>query len=115
VVFVACLTGPASALTCDMTPEACTADCAELSISFDIDPAQFAAPHHPNEPPRRQTTAVAFGDTRFIAEAIMMKDGVRGFYEATAISSRLMIVQAGGNARLVVLPGEQIWTGHCDP
>lgn len=101
-------------LICVMEDPFCTQGCSPLDIAFSIDSSQFAAPQDPNDPPRRQITTVNYGDTTFVATAIMMPGGIVGFHEdAGALGSRLMIVQSSGQARLTLQPLNTTLTGSC--
>lgn len=105
---------PLWALDCTLTRDGCVADCQTIAVSFNIDAAQFAQPQDPNDPPRRQMTTVQMDRAVFVAEAILMPGGARGFYEdAGALGSRLMIVQTNGNTRMALQPSGQIWVGQC--
>jgi len=99
---------------CVLTDQSCVSDCAETTVQFNIDQAQFVAPQDPNDPPRRQTTFVTMGNAQFSAQAILMPGGVKGFHEdAGELGSRLMVVQPNGRARLVLKPTNQTLTGLC--
>lgn len=109
------IAGPSWAqINCTLTMPDCTTDCASMSVSFEIDASQFVAPQNPNDPPRRQITTVDMDGARFVAQAIMLPGGVRGFHEeAGALGSRLLIVQPDGTARLSLQPQNQTWLGAC--
>ena len=97
-----------------MMNDLCVDDCSEHTVQFKIDETQFAPALNPNDPPRRQVTFVTMGGAQFVAEAILMPGGIRGFYEeAGELGSRLMIVQDDGSARLSLQPSGQILTGNC--
>lgn len=110
-----CAASPAFAeLDCILHDPTCTADCTPTSVRFAIDPAQFVAAQNPDDPPRRQITTVTMNDSPFIAEAIMMQGGVRGFHEdAESLGSRLMIVKPNGSARLTLQPQNKTLIGQC--
>ena len=98
-----------------LTDAACTTDCAQTHVQFSIDASQFVAPQSPDDPPRRQITHVVLDDARFVAQAIMMDGGIRGFHEdAGELGSRLMIVHADGSARLNLQPQNRQLVGECE-
>jgi hypothetical protein len=104
----------AAAFDCTLQDIACTTDCAQVSVRFEIDTAQFAAAQNSADPPRRQITTVTMDGATFVAQAIMMPNNVRGFHEdAGEIGSRLMIVQRDGSARLSLQPSNTTLTGQC--
>jgi hypothetical protein len=106
--------GAAQDQTCTLQDQACVTDCATMTVSFEIDRAQFVAPVDPNDPPRRQVTFVTMDNQSFSATAILFPGGVSGFHEdAGELGSRLMIIQPDGSARLALLPSHQTWVGSC--
>lgn len=115
-VLLCFVTGQANAeIVCELTREMCRSDCDVKTVRFDVDAAQFVAPQSTDDPPRRQVTMVTLDGARFVAEAILMPNGARGFHEdAGALGSRLMIVQPDGMARLFVMPENVTYLGVCE-
>ncbi|MDB2369036.1 hypothetical protein N9V68_00420 [Octadecabacter sp.] len=111
---LALIAGQAAAvdLTCGMRDAACLGGCAQTNVQFTVNPAQFADPVSPRDPPRRQVTTVTVGNSTFTAQPILLSGGIVGFDDGTG--HRLMIVQPDGAARLTLQIQDRVLIGHCD-
>ncbi|MBS0122548.1 hypothetical protein [Thetidibacter halocola] len=81
------------------------------TLRFTLDPAQFADPVSPDEPPRRQLSRVTLPNVELTAEAILTQDGGRGFFLAER--AMLLIRHSDGSATLTA-DGARLG-GECRP
>ena len=86
----------------------------EIPLSFYIDPNQFVAPQHPNDPPRNKVTRVALGEYEFPAEPILMDDGTRGFWANVQGVDHLMTMRPDGMGTYATSGSVPFMAGECE-
>lgn len=101
--------GPAHAAV-DTYDCALSRDGTRMDLRFDLDPASFAPPVDPADPPRRRVSRVRMEDAEIEAEAILGQNGSRGFWASA--QGLLMTVSPDGSARMSD-HGERPWQGQC--
>lgn len=84
---------------------------ADLRLDFDIDPASFADPIDPREPPRRRVSRVTLGGESFEAEALLTEGGSRGFW---APGRGILLTKAPAGAARMSDGNAASWRGRCE-
>ena len=86
-----------------------------MAIDFAFDPAAFAPPLSPNDPPRRVVAQARVGTDVFDATPFRMPDGTLGFEaERDRPGLRLLVVAPDGAARYSNAETGESLPGHCE-